>query len=234
MTNVPSHNRYEIIALAKDQEILYYQEFGSYQGEWILFSCNEDQYFIYKGYYGSCSGCDDYEAELSYEPTREQAIEFAKKYHHFASFDKETANHIIENDSLLSILPYNINDTYSEIKVDDVAKQLTLLMKWKEGKITPSEILEVQNLETRRKMIEELTDEKFMDGIGGEVIDTEGENKLILLHREPEDFVFVNVKDGSTLRRYMLRVPPEIRTVKQGIAWTFDLPEEEYRPIIET
>ncbi len=39
--------------------------------------------------------------------------------------------------------------------------------------------------------------------------------------------------DGSR-RRYFLRVPPHMRTAREAVAWTFDVPPEEYRPLTET
>ena len=38
-----------------------FEFFGSYQGEWIA-KIGEDQYIM--GWYGSCSGCDAFEAEF--------------------------------------------------------------------------------------------------------------------------------------------------------------------------
>jgi hypothetical protein len=35
--------------------------------------------------------------------------------------------------------------------------------------------------------------------------------------------------DGSS-KSYMLRVPPTVRTPRAAIAWTFDVPENEYKP----
>ncbi len=43
--------------------VKHYKEFGSYQGTWI--SVLEDGRFI-EGSYGSCSGCDAFEAEFGY------------------------------------------------------------------------------------------------------------------------------------------------------------------------
>jgi hypothetical protein len=39
--------------------------------------------------------------------------------------------------------------------------------------------------------------------------------------------------DGST-KNYFLRVPPEIRTAKEAVAWTFGMSGEEYSPLRET
>jgi hypothetical protein len=39
--------------------------------------------------------------------------------------------------------------------------------------------------------------------------------------------------DGST-RSYMLRVPPDVETAHQAVAWTFAMGEREYRPAVES
>jgi hypothetical protein len=39
--------------------------------------------------------------------------------------------------------------------------------------------------------------------------------------------------DG-TFKVYTLRVPPTVRTAREAVAWTFNLPTEQYRPRIET
>jgi hypothetical protein len=39
--------------------------------------------------------------------------------------------------------------------------------------------------------------------------------------------------DGG-VKRYFLRVPPTSRTVREAVAWTFDVPTEEYEPVAET
>jgi|SRR3990167_9786839 len=40
-------------------------------------------------------------------------------------------------------------------------------------------------------------------------------------------------KDG-TYKKYFLTVPPNMRTCKQAVAWTFYMTPEEYNPIVET
>ena len=57
--------------------------------------------------------------------------------------------------------------------------------------------------------------------------------------RSDESFVFVEVEnstrepDGSR-KAYYLRVPPSIRTARQGVAWTFGMAPNEYLPAAET
>jgi hypothetical protein len=39
--------------------------------------------------------------------------------------------------------------------------------------------------------------------------------------------------DGSA-KRYHLRVPPEVASAREAVAWTFDVPVKAYQPVIET
>jgi len=39
--------------------------------------------------------------------------------------------------------------------------------------------------------------------------------------------------DGST-KRYFLRVPPDVSTVRDAVAWTFGVDASEYRPLMES
>jgi hypothetical protein len=37
----------------------------------------------------------------------------------------------------------------------------------------------------------------------------------------------------SSFRRYWLRVPPTMRTAREEVAWTFNMPAKQYAPEIE-
>jgi hypothetical protein len=39
--------------------------------------------------------------------------------------------------------------------------------------------------------------------------------------------------DGS-VKTYHLRVPPTMRTAREAVAWTFDVPAEQYAPLVES
>jgi len=57
------------------------------------------------------------------------------------------------------------------------------------------------------------------------------EDKIITL---TDGIAFLQVKDSSTGKRYFLKVPPDVQSVKEAKAWTFGLEEDEYDPTIET
>lgn len=229
-----NYNNYDIVALARDQKVVFYQEFGSYQGEWLCVSKDEKNYYIYKGYYGSCSGCDSLQGEEI--NTKEDAIKFIghEGYNPFLIIPTTTMKNSVKSDEFQTIFPKNIREDFGEGELDQAIETIKILIKSYEGLVKASELLELKNLEYRREAIERYGEEKFMNELGGEKEDEDGENYLIRLKREPEDFVFVNVKDSSTPRRYLLRVPPDTKTVKEGIAWTFNLTTEDYKLEKET
>jgi hypothetical protein len=44
-----------------------FESFGSYQGDWWAKVTYKEKTFWVHGYYGSCSGCDAFEAEFDYD-----------------------------------------------------------------------------------------------------------------------------------------------------------------------
>ena len=72
--------------------------------------------------------------------------------------------------------------------------------------------------------------EKFVKDSGAKILDKHKDCALIGI----EDIKLLSLKDSSTDRKYLLRVPPEINTYKEGVAWTFGLNADDYKPVIET
>lgn len=103
------------------------------------------------------------------------------------------------------------------------------------------QILEERNAEVRRVMLERFGFDRFMDGARAEELDrdrdgTGGERRLLRVPMQnDEDLVCVSVTCPSTRRRFVLRVPPNMTSCRQAVAWTagFDDPAA-YRPIAET
>lgn len=66
---------------AAGAEVHEFQEFGSYQGDWIAKVTFKGETGFVRGSYGSCSGCDAFESEFGYEdPTPEQLASFGLPY----------------------------------------------------------------------------------------------------------------------------------------------------------
>ncbi|WP_165220096.1 DUF6745 domain-containing protein [Aquisphaera insulae] len=105
--------------------------------------------------------------------------------------------------------------------------------------IAVSEVLDEPNAERRRVLLERVGLERFLTEAGAEVLDEDtdagGRRSLLRVSiTNDEDLVAVLVHCPSTGGRYLLRVPPTMRTCRQAIAWTagFDDPDD-YRPLVE-
>ncbi len=105
--------------------------------------------------------------------------------------------------------------------------------------MTGQDILQLENAELRRVMIERIGYETFIEQVGGLVKDRDsdpgGERQLVQVpFDDDEPLVVLKVTCPSTGRIYVLRVPPYMRTCKQAAAWIagFDNPNE-YQPLVE-
>lgn len=96
------------------------------------------------------------------------------------------------------------------------------------------------NIELRRVMIEKYGTVRYLADTGAAVI-AEDDCGVLLRKDVPGDEPILMVKvinstaepDGS-YKEYFLRVPPDITTPREGIAWTFGLESEEYSPQLQT
>lgn len=224
-------DRYEIVAWARDQRTLYYRMFGSYQGEWLLLARDAAQYFLYKGSYGSCSGCDAFESEdLGDETTKEQALKFAEDYPSFAEVPVSTMRNLASARSIAQILPANMRGDFTDVGWEQVAADWCGIVRLEES--LPVEVVDVlsqTNQEIKRRLLEVFGIERFRAESGATILDKVGEDELLSCDA---DHRFLYLKDSSTARRYLLRIDPGVMTVVQAKAWTFDVPT--FAPAIET
>lgn len=106
--------------------------------------------------------------------------------------------------------------------------------------LTPEEIRAERNAELRRIMLEHYGHERYIVDSGAEPVQQDEAGRLwrvLLPSDEPVTMVEVvnaTAEPDGTFRTYWLRVPPGTRTAKAGVAWTFGLSEEEYRPVVQT
>lgn len=228
---------YPLVAGVRGQEVLLYQQFGSYQGEWMMLSRDAEQYYVYKDWYGSCSGCDSYEAaDFGWNSDREgvpmeQARKFAEDYRPFIEIPRETMRNLVRNGTLGTVLPANINDKYSDVDLPRFTHDMTLSAKLAEDMdVTADDILKAPNQELKQRALKKFGYERFVAEVQMEEIHRDGENSLL----KSGDIVFAYVKDSSTPRRYLLRVPPQMTTVHDAIAWTFNMRPADYKPLVET
>lgn len=226
---------YTVVAEARGQRVLWFRRFGSYQGEWLLFARDDEHYFIYKDWYGSCSGCDSLEAEFGWGEKRfalddAKLVSFVAAYHPFLRMTHSSALRLARSGNILQVLPRNRRE-WRDIDNDAVGRQLTLIVKDDQGVITAPEILELDNQETRREAIERFGAEQFVAQLDPVVLDAEGDNFLYQakdwsIGNEP--FVFLYVKDPSTERRYVIRVAPDMQTVQAARASTFGMTAKQF------
>lgn len=102
-----------------------------------------------------------------------------------------------------------------------------------------------RNVETRSILIERYGLERFLKDSGAVKI---SEDECGVLYRkvftssdsmtdEPLVVVMVNnstPEPDGTSKQYFLRVPPGVRSAREGVAWTFGLSEDEYAPGVES
>lgn len=107
--------------------------------------------------------------------------------------------------------------------------------------ITTQQIVDEQNAEVRRIMIDRYGAERFMLDIGAQRIQADDYGELFRVELgDDEPLVMVRgdnatpEPDGS-VKSYMIRVPPTMTTARQAWAWTFGIERaEHYAPVVET
>jgi len=117
-------------------------------------------------------------------------------------------------------------------------------------KITYEEILNNPNAEVRRVGMEIYGFDRLLAEGKVKIIHEDKNISATLIHinvkptkgrhdeNEDEYLALVKVKDGTPsitgdFKFYFLRVPPEVTTCKQAIAWTFRRTKNDYHPSIE-
>lgn len=108
------------------------------------------------------------------------------------------------------------------------------------GPLARDRIAREPNAELRRVMLECYGFDRYLAETGAQPLgrDEAGVLWRIALPRD-EPVVMVEVVNATpepdgTHRTYWLRVPPNTRTAREGVAWTFGLTEQEYQPGTQT
>ncbi len=106
--------------------------------------------------------------------------------------------------------------------------------------ITVAVIHGQENIELRRLLIERYGLSRYLRDVGAKPVHQDACGALYrtgMLTDKPITFVLVvnstPEPDGS-FKEYWLRVPPETRTAREAVAYTFGLDAESYRPVVET
>jgi hypothetical protein len=107
-------------------------------------------------------------------------------------------------------------------------------------RLTPVDIREQTNQESRRIMIERMGAKHFLRAAGAILIQTDAFGRLWHVQwSNNETFAMVEVENGTaeldgSRRRYFLRVPPTASTAREAIAWTYGLTEDQYDVVVRT
>lgn len=224
-------NGYEDIARVHGRRALLYERFGDWQGEWMMLARDDYEYVLYRDWFGSCSGCDAYEGEFGSSGLypRERVESFCANYRPFALIPVQTAINLVQAETLETVFPANFR---SDLPLDQWVTECSLIVKLEESlSLHRDDAFLTQNMETRRRIIEQIGIAKYVDG----VIQVDGQDKLITIDFQGEPGRYLWLKDSSTEREYLLRVPPEMTSVRAAKAWSFGLESpNHYRPLIET
>jgi hypothetical protein len=117
--------------------------------------------------------------------------------------------------------------------------RVTERMAFASDSMTGQEILNLENVEMRRVLIERLGYEKFIEQVGGLIRDRDrdagGDRQLVYIpFEDDEPLMVLKVICPSTGHTHVLRVPPDMQTCHQAAAWIagFDNPDD-YQPLIE-
>jgi hypothetical protein len=106
--------------------------------------------------------------------------------------------------------------------------------------LSPEQIAREQNAELRRVMLECYGFDRYLADTGATPlgrddagvlwrIDLPGDEPVVMV-----EVVNATAEPDGTRRTYWLRVPPQTRTAREGVAWTFGLTAGEYQPMTQT
>lgn len=115
----------DVLAAGLKMKLLAYEEFGSYQGDYIAILQDGDAIKIYKGNYGSCSGCDWLEAEKDWESgeiSDEKIADFVKDDKPFLTLDRAGIEVIAKSDDPSVYFPANTRVDYADWDWKDIKK----------------------------------------------------------------------------------------------------------------
>lgn len=106
--------------------------------------------------------------------------------------------------------------------------------------ITLETIRDERDVQVRRVLVERFGPDRYLREAGGEVVQRDQCGNLWRAELPgDEPVVMIELRnatpepDGSR-RTFWLRVPPQVLTAMEGVAWSFDLPPERYRPRVQT
>lgn len=103
--------RYEVIAWGLGHEVVKYKSFGWCEGEWLLVSRDAKNYYVFKGWYGSCEFCDSFDRAFgARDPQMTKGVVevFANKYKPFAVIPIASMMRLCLAGRFVEVLPRNM------------------------------------------------------------------------------------------------------------------------------
>ncbi len=106
-------------------------------------------------------------------------------------------------------------------------------------RVAPATIDAEQNSEVRRVLMDIYGVERYLDDVGAVPFARDRFGTLYRLDHRRAPIVLVKVRNATpepdgTWKDYFLRVPPDVRTPREAVAWTFGVAAAEYAPRTET
>jgi len=106
--------------------------------------------------------------------------------------------------------------------------------------ITIKDIEDEENIEVRRAKMERYGLGRYLTDTNATVLQQDEFGTLYQKEGEDQEPILMvkvmncTAEPDGTYREYFLRVPPDIRTAKAAVAWTFGLSESEYEPSFQS
>jgi hypothetical protein len=106
--------------------------------------------------------------------------------------------------------------------------------------VTALEVVDEPNFEVRRVMIERMNVQRFVGELRARPVAHDEYGTLYRIDLSgDEPLTLVEVINGTpepdgTRKHSFLQVPPTMRTAREAVAWTYDVPANEYAPEVRT
>lgn len=127
----------DMLAQVKNKELVSFTLFGSYQGEWFAVLREGDNLELWRGEYGSCSGCDFLEAtahwnsSFNYKITKGEAEAYFREEKPFLEVKEEVLLGLSIGE-LGSILPKKVLDDMYDFDLSQFYSDLQKVKKQNE------------------------------------------------------------------------------------------------------
>ena len=108
-----------------------------------------------------------------------------------------------------------------------LAEHLNFMHQVQRGsrRVTLRSIDRQTNAELQRELIDAYGGlERYLADAGAKIVHEDETGRLVRREAGDEPIIAVQVVCPTTVRQYVLRVPPKTKTAREGVAWTFGLP----------